>query len=855
MLIGIILIFIVSPVPGVTFTGSVYEGDLGDTSIPSSGVTVNLYGSNTYAVQGTWISQGMTNQSGFYSLEGPDTWEYNNIILEVPSGATSVGAQSVSGTVLSPTWILVPFSVVGGNLFLPGNDFWIERAVSCPEGCECLSVPAATEKYLTFERCSGDICGYDAPNVPRYCMRPVAVTTTPTGPVDGTPCDDRNFCTTDDTYQNGICVSGTPLVCDDQNPDTIDTCDPAQGCIFIAQTPKEADCTCILESEAKARFISYVRCNDTPCGSVPIPQNDPCLYCNMFPQYCNCTEDPGHCTCDQYTQFYFRKVPFVITTPRPGETVPLSALDSDKDGVPDINDNCPFVANPDQADSEVIQVGCMPSPRGGCTPIMQNGDGVGDACDNCPSVLNENQVNFNNDTWGDACDCWDVFQSSAESGVDCGGVCGPCLPLPPGWAHVTPIRLKGAINQGFIDIVFIPNTDYASDISAFRSDAINLIRNRFFTLQDATSTAIRPDYKDHFNFYLYEGGFGNRTDRWNLPTNFWVDAPGTDVAAILKNSGCCVGESWYFGPPAWLHCPAKNGGICIHEFGHAIFSLVDEYCGSPNYNCYNKKCPTSTNVWLSSSDCDKDATAQGWTNGTCRRIEHDDPNIPGVDCQMDFWRYDTGSCIMESAGSSFGDACSGRIAYTFDHWPSGSTKGILISFHVREGNFSLVSSQVVTGHPDLGLQENIFNGKAYSSQNELIATFGAWDPRIGFGDEAVVDEEGNVLNLAGYPAYRDDIDFPIIIPFYNNLKSFLLEDNTTGERLVEVDLTPTLHSYCESAGYEEPECRSLDLDGDGIRDYEDSDPLNPAAAPVPGFTFILGIGGLLLVYLIKRRTR
>jgi hypothetical protein len=795
----------------------------------------------------------VTNQSGFYSLEGPDTWEFNNIILEVPAGTTVIGARGSSGTVLSPSWIMVPFSVVRGNLFITGNDFWIERAVTCPAGCECLSEPAAEEKYLTYERCSGTICGYEIPTVPKYCVRPV---TTPSGSTDGTTCEDNNLCTIDNIYQNGICTAGQPLICDDQNPDTTDSCDPAQGCVFIAKLPAEEACTCMIESEAKERFISYTRCNDTPCGQTPVPQNDPCLYCSMFPQYCNCTEDPGHCACNQYTRYYYRAAPLVLTTPRPGETVPISAIDSDGDGIPDVNDNCPHVANPEQNDTDVGEVGRMPDVKtGGYIPIIQKGDGAGDACDNCPTILNENQLNFNKDEWGDACDCWDVFQSSAESGVDCGGVCGTCLSSPAGWNNITPIRLKGAINQGFIDIVFIPNTDYASDLSVFRSDSINLIRNRFFTLHNATSEAIPPDYKDRFNFYLYEGGFGYRTDHWNLPSSFWEDAPGTDVGAILKNSGCCVGESFYFGPPAWLHCPAKNGAICIHEFGHAVFSLFDEYCGDTNYDCYTGTCPSITNIWISSAECQKDVTTQGWKNGTCRRIEWDDPSTPGLDCQKNFWRYDASSCEMESGEFSFGEACSRRIAYVFNHWPTGSTMGILATFHVWEGNFSLVSSKVVAGHPDLGLQQDTFTGKAYSSHNELLASFGIWDPRAGFGDEEVLDSEGHILQRRGYPVYRDNIDFTVIFPFYDNMKIFRLENTTTGERLIEVDLTQTLHEYCEGTRYEEQECRSMDLDDDGLMDYEDRDPLNPAAKTIPGFTFVFGVGGLLLAYLVARRRR
>ncbi|MCK6456693.1 MAG: thrombospondin type 3 repeat-containing protein [Phycisphaerae bacterium] len=45
----------------------------------------------------------------------------------------------------------------------------------------------------------------------------------------------------------------------------------------------------------------------------------------------------------------------------------LGLTDSEGDGVPDESDNCPLIANPDQADAD--------------------GDGVGDACDACPNTL------------------------------------------------------------------------------------------------------------------------------------------------------------------------------------------------------------------------------------------------------------------------------------------------------------------------------------------------------------------------------------------------------------------------------------------------------------------------------------
>src|SRR5690348_16089662 len=54
--------------------------------------------------------------------------------------------------------------------------------------------------------------------------------------------------------------------------------------------------------------------------------------------------------------------------------------DSDGDGVPDINDNCPHASNPEQRDHD--------------------GDGVGDICDNCPHIGNKDQQDNDEDQVG-----------------------------------------------------------------------------------------------------------------------------------------------------------------------------------------------------------------------------------------------------------------------------------------------------------------------------------------------------------------------------------------------------------------------------------------------------------------------
>ncbi len=73
--------------------------------------------------------------------------------------------------------------------------------------------------------------------------------------------------------------------------------------------------------------------------------------------------------------------------------------DPDNDGRPNINDNCPLIANPTQTDSDF--------------------DGVGDACDNCVPIANRNQRDANSNGIGDACEepTYDIARDSDNDGI------------------------------------------------------------------------------------------------------------------------------------------------------------------------------------------------------------------------------------------------------------------------------------------------------------------------------------------------------------------------------------------------------------------------------------------------------
>ena len=71
--------------------------------------------------------------------------------------------------------------------------------------------------------------------------------------------------------------------------------------------------------------------------------------------------------------------------------------DDDNDGILDVNDNCPWTANADQSDIDNDGTGDV------CDDDM-DGDGVLNDDDNCPTTSNSDQADLDGDSIGDVCD-------------------------------------------------------------------------------------------------------------------------------------------------------------------------------------------------------------------------------------------------------------------------------------------------------------------------------------------------------------------------------------------------------------------------------------------------------------------
>jgi Thrombospondin type 3 repeat len=90
--------------------------------------------------------------------------------------------------------------------------------------------------------------------------------------------------------------------------------------------------------------------------------------------------------------------------------LPCPNPDSDGDGVLNNDDNCPGVANPDQANADG-------DSEGNACDQDDDNDGLTDGADNCDLTVNADQANLDADTEGDACDSDDDGDGVAD-GID-----------------------------------------------------------------------------------------------------------------------------------------------------------------------------------------------------------------------------------------------------------------------------------------------------------------------------------------------------------------------------------------------------------------------------------------------------
>jgi hypothetical protein len=152
------------------------------------------------------------------------------------------------------------------------------ECVACMEDSHCDDGNACTMEVCLVETSS---CAYtdlavscEVPPGPCYeapgACDPADGSCVFTEKAAGTACDDTNLCTVDDRCMDGDCIGSSPLVCDDGDVCTDDSCDPATGCVFSDNTaPCDDGDACTAGDACSARAClpgTTVDCDDgNPC--------------------------------------------------------------------------------------------------------------------------------------------------------------------------------------------------------------------------------------------------------------------------------------------------------------------------------------------------------------------------------------------------------------------------------------------------------------------------------------------------------------------------------------------------------------------------------------------------------------
>jgi hypothetical protein len=186
-----------------------------------------------------------------------------------------------------------------------------------------------------------------------------------------------------------------------------------------------------------------------------------------------------------------------------------------------------------------------------------------------------------------------------------------------------------------LDIVFIPDTDIG--LPNFRRELHNVIR-MYFSKYPVYSANETTNYNNMYN-YWYSSKFGNYKGGCSFsdpPNMVKLRAVGNAIAVlhVTDQRDCSSGGRF--------SSEIDYDKTLVHESGHALFGLQDEYCCDSSY----REQPEVPNIWTSLQRCQADASNLSYPPNFCTQI------CKGGRC-ISFWRIDP---VRPPPGSIMGPA-------------------------------------------------------------------------------------------------------------------------------------------------------------------------------------------------------
>jgi len=355
-----------------------------------------------------------------------------------------------------------------------------------------------------------------------------------------------------------------------------------------------------------------------------------------------------------------------------------------------------------------------------------------------------------------------------------------CIPLP-GRTHGNPDQR--------LDVVFVPDMDYGQpqDIDTWLPTFLNHINDQIDQRLNARDPISRTGNIDRFNFY-YTRDQGNAEERTcgprsALPSNLLQDCPFADVIVVFHTStfGDCssVGNR-----PNILSAEGPIGRSFIHESGHGMFGLADEYDAGPRcYTSYFQPNP-NPNIWETENACRTDAAGAGWNPDDCNRF---------TECQGGWWKLGTTPYIMYDGtyfDNGWGPAASRRIIWVLNQYTStvSAMAGMLavplqsnttqLNLTLSESGFTVNQIGRVRDVPPNQLTGSYaYRARFLSFEGQVLGEFGFGDPRYIYAEQGYP-----------YPVYSSTVNFTLNLPYYYDARTIQIYD-ASGTLLRTIDIS------------------------------------------------------------------
>ena len=202
--------------PGVAFDG---------TNIWTTGGSSNtlVYRRNLTGTVLSSFSTGQINGGIGYDPDDGTLW------IGHPMGQVTHHSQAGA--------LLGGFDTLAGGGYLDGVELgyvWIQA------GCQHTAVACNDNDFCTDDACDPATgcfhpphdCNDNNPCTDDACSSQTGCVYTN----NNAACDDSNACTTGESCSGGLCQGATPVVCNDNNICTTDSCDGRTGCVFVNNT-------------------------------------------------------------------------------------------------------------------------------------------------------------------------------------------------------------------------------------------------------------------------------------------------------------------------------------------------------------------------------------------------------------------------------------------------------------------------------------------------------------------------------------------------------------------------------------------------------------------------------------------